>query len=102
MILEQIVSVPKAAEVLGGISPWTVYSWLSKGILPRVKVGARTMVRVADLQRLISEGTQIQDAVQIGSHTTTHGSQLEKEIGDGGKSPTGARGRKRKVQSDAK
>ena len=58
MIIEQIVSVPKAAEILGGISPWTVYSWLSKGVLPRVKVGARTMVRVADLQRLIERGVQ--------------------------------------------
>ena len=58
MILEQIVSVPKAAEMLGGISPWTVYSWLSRGVLPRVKIGARTMVRVADLQRLIAAGVQ--------------------------------------------
>jgi hypothetical protein len=42
-------SIESAAEFLGGISPWTIRRWLSDGKLTRIKVGARTMVREADL-----------------------------------------------------
>jgi hypothetical protein len=54
--LEEIVNVREAGRRLGGISPWTINSWFSKGFLTRIKVGARTMVRVSDLERIITEG----------------------------------------------
>lgn len=51
-----LVSVKEAAKRLGGISPWTIHSWLSKGRLQRTKVGSRTMIRASELQKVIDCG----------------------------------------------
>jgi excisionase family DNA binding protein len=50
-----LLSVPKVAKRLGGISPWTIHAWLSKGKLRRTKVGSRTMIRESELQRVIRD-----------------------------------------------
>ena len=39
-----MLSVTEFARRLGGISPCTVYSWLSQGRIERTKVGRRTMI----------------------------------------------------------
>jgi excisionase family DNA binding protein len=62
--MEVLLSVEEAARKLGGISKWTVHAWLAKGKLRRTKVGARTMIRESELQRVIKDegvekGTQI-------------------------------------------
>jgi excisionase family DNA binding protein len=49
-----LLSIEEAARRLGGLSVHTVIAWLSKGRLPRTKVGARTMIRESDLQAFIS------------------------------------------------
>jgi excisionase family DNA binding protein len=54
--MNNLLSVKEAAERLGGISPWTIHAWFSKGKLQRTKVGGRTMVRESELQRVIEEG----------------------------------------------
>jgi excisionase family DNA binding protein len=54
--MEKLFSVTEAAEVLGGISKWTVHAWLSKGRLQRTKVGGRTMIRESELARVIQDG----------------------------------------------
>ena len=54
--METLISVSEAARRLGGISRWTLYCWLSKGKLGRVKIGSRTMVAESELIRLIEEG----------------------------------------------
>ena len=54
--LEDLMSIEEAAKRLGGISKFTIQSWLSKGKLQRVKVGARTMLRESDLQKVIQDG----------------------------------------------
>jgi excisionase family DNA binding protein len=54
--MDNLLSVREAAERLGGISPWTVHAWLSKGKLKRTKVGGRTMIRESELQRVIEDG----------------------------------------------
>jgi excisionase family DNA binding protein len=51
--LETLLSVAEAARRLGGISIWTVRSWLSTGRLQRTKVGGRTMVAESELERFI-------------------------------------------------
>jgi hypothetical protein len=53
---DELVSVPEAARRLGGISVWTVHAWLAKGILGRVKIGRRTMIKNGDLLKLIRKG----------------------------------------------
>jgi excisionase family DNA binding protein len=53
--MESLLSVEEAARKLGGISKWTVHAWLSKGKLRRTKVGARTMIRESELQRVIKD-----------------------------------------------
>lgn len=53
---DKLRSVPDSAAFLGGISPWTVHSWLSKGILQRTKVGGRTMIRESELLKVIKDG----------------------------------------------
>ena len=54
--VEQLISIDEAARRLGGLSRYTIESWLSKGRLPRVKVGTRTMLRESDLQKVIEYG----------------------------------------------
>jgi excisionase family DNA binding protein len=54
--LDALISVNEAARRLGGISKWTIFSWLSKGRLRRTKVGGRTMIRESELQKVIEEG----------------------------------------------
>jgi excisionase family DNA binding protein len=56
MEMEKLYSVPEAAEFLGGISKWTIYSWLSQGRLRRTKIGSRTMLKESELQKLIQDG----------------------------------------------
>lgn len=56
--MQELLSVEAAAARLGGISKWTIYAWLSQGKLPRIKVGARTMVRASDLDSIPQEGAK--------------------------------------------
>jgi excisionase family DNA binding protein len=57
---EPLVSVEEAARLLGGLSKWTIYSWLSQGKLHRTKVGRRTMLRQSELFRLIRDENEEQ------------------------------------------
>ena len=50
---DRLMSVDAAADYLGGISRWTVYAWLSRGLLKRTKVGWRTMIRASELERFL-------------------------------------------------
>jgi excisionase family DNA binding protein len=54
--VENLLSVEEAARRLGGISKWTLHSWLSQGRLQRTKVGSRTMIRESELQKIIEDG----------------------------------------------
>lgn len=54
--MERLLSIEEAAHQLGGISKWTIHAWLSRGRLQRTKVGARTMIRESELQKVIQEG----------------------------------------------
>lgn len=54
--MDALLSVTDAARLLGGISKWTVYAWLSQGKLQRTKVGGRTMIRESELAKVIQEG----------------------------------------------
>ena len=54
--MEQLISVEQAAQLLGGISKWTIYAWLSQGKLNRTKVGGRTMIRESELARVVEDG----------------------------------------------
>lgn len=51
--MDELLSIEETARRLGGLSVYTIQSWLSKGRLPRVKIGARTMIRLSDLQAFI-------------------------------------------------
>jgi len=62
----KLYTVEGAAAFLGGISKWTVHSWLAKGKLRRTKVGARTMIRESDLQAFLSACNPNTDAEQLG------------------------------------
>jgi excisionase family DNA binding protein len=54
--MERLYSVEGAARKLGGLSKWTIHSWLSKGKLRRTKVGRRTMIRESELLRMLHDG----------------------------------------------
>ena len=58
--MENLLSVSEVARQLGGISKWTVYTWLSQGKLQRTKVGGRTMIRESELQKVIRDGDETQ------------------------------------------
>jgi excisionase family DNA binding protein len=51
--MDELLSIEEAARRLGGLSIYTIQAWLSKGRLPRTKVGARTMIRESDLRAFI-------------------------------------------------
>jgi excisionase family DNA binding protein len=53
--LETLYSIEQAAEKLGGVSPWSIQSWLSQGRLRRTKVGRRTMISESELERFIEK-----------------------------------------------
>lgn len=52
---DKLHSVKSAAEFVGGISPWTIRTWFSRGVLRRTKVGGRVMVRESELQKVIQD-----------------------------------------------
>ncbi len=52
---QTLLSVEQAAERLGGVSRWSIYSWLSQGRLRKTKVGSRVMIRESDLQAFIDQ-----------------------------------------------
>jgi excisionase family DNA binding protein len=49
-----LLSVEQAAERLGGVSRWSVYSWLSQGRLRKTKIGSRVMIAETDLEAFIA------------------------------------------------
>lgn len=51
---DALLSVEQAAERLGGVSRWTVYSWMSQGRLRKTKVGSRVMIAESDLQAFVA------------------------------------------------
>ena len=48
-----LLSVEQAAERLGGVSRWTVYTWMSQKRIRKTKVGSRVMIAERDLQAFI-------------------------------------------------
>ena len=52
---DPLFDVNAAGAYLGGISPTTIYTWLSLGKLPRTKVGSRVMVRQSALDAIIRD-----------------------------------------------
>jgi excisionase family DNA binding protein len=59
--MDQLLDINTAAERLGGVSPWTVRSWLSQGLLQRTKVGRRTMVSESALETFLSNSNRQRD-----------------------------------------
>jgi excisionase family DNA binding protein len=53
--MEALLSVHEAAQRLR-ISPWTVYCWLSKGRLAKIKIGSRSLISEAEIARVIEQG----------------------------------------------
>ncbi len=53
---DPLLSIDESAKYLGGISPWTIRSYLSSGRLKRTKVGRRTMIRTSQLDLFARNG----------------------------------------------
>jgi len=49
-----LLSVEQAAERLGGVSRWSVYTWMSQGRLRKTKIGSRVMIAETDLQAFVA------------------------------------------------
>jgi excisionase family DNA binding protein len=54
--MDTLLSVEEAAKQLGGLSKYTIHSWLSSGRLRRTKIGSRTMIKASELERFIEAG----------------------------------------------
>lgn len=48
-----LLNVDEAAKRLGGVSRWSIYSWMSTGRLKKTKVGRRVMIAENDLQDFV-------------------------------------------------
>ena len=44
--------------MLGGVSKFTIYAWMSRGLLERTRVGGCVMVRKSSLLKLLEHGKQ--------------------------------------------
>jgi excisionase family DNA binding protein len=55
--LGDLLTKAEAAEY-ARVATWTVDSWLTRGLLPRTKMGARTLVRMSDLQEFCRKSTE--------------------------------------------
>jgi excisionase family DNA binding protein len=64
----KLISVGEVADVLG-VSIQTIYSWVSKGRLPFVKVGRRTLFQPVEIERWIEARSRKEN--EPGAH---HGS----------------------------
>jgi excisionase family DNA binding protein len=53
MALERLFSIEEAAKWLGGVSPWTIRSWIATGRLQKTKVGRRTMISEGELEEFV-------------------------------------------------
>lgn len=62
---DELLSVTEFAKRCGGLSPWTIYAWLSQGRLIRTKVGARTFVRAKELAKVIRDEEPRQPAAAV-------------------------------------
>ena len=51
---QMLMSVEEAARRMGGVSKWSIYSWLSQGKLRKTKVGSRVMIGERDLEAFIA------------------------------------------------
>jgi excisionase family DNA binding protein len=60
--LEPLYSVTEAARMLGGVSRFTVYAWMNRGLLERTRVGGRVMVRESSLLKLLEQGNRADTA----------------------------------------
>ncbi len=56
--LETLYSVADAGRMLGGVSKFTIYAWMSRGLLERARVGGRVMVRESSLLKLLERSNQ--------------------------------------------
>lgn len=54
--MDELCSISAGARTLGGLSEHTINKWLTEGKLTRVKIGSRTMLKVAELQQIIESG----------------------------------------------
>jgi len=50
---DQAAVSPRQAAVFCGVSPPTIYAWLREGRLASRKLGARRLILLSDLRRLI-------------------------------------------------
>jgi excisionase family DNA binding protein len=50
-----LVSIERAAQLLGDLSPWTVRRWIFEGRIKSNKIGRRRVVPMAEVERLIEE-----------------------------------------------
>ena len=50
--MERLIPIHEASELLGGISRWTLYGWISQGRIQRVKIGGRVMISAVEIRRL--------------------------------------------------
>ena len=52
---QTLLSVEEAARRMGGVSKWSIYSWMSQGRLRKTKVGSRVMIGERDLEAFITK-----------------------------------------------
>jgi excisionase family DNA binding protein len=53
----QLLGVDKA-EAIYGVSRWTLRRWAYDGKIASVKMGKRLLIPIAELERLVAEGTR--------------------------------------------
>ena len=51
-------SIEKSAELLGGLSPWTIRKWIAEKKISSCKLGGRRVIPQSEISRILSESLQ--------------------------------------------
>ena len=63
--MERLIPIHEASALLGGISRWTLYGWISQGRIRRVKIGGRVMFSADEIRRLQNDGLPPTDSPPV-------------------------------------
>ena len=53
--MQQLHDVSSTANILGGISPWTIRAYIRQGKLRPVRIGRRVLLEESEIARFVAE-----------------------------------------------
>jgi excisionase family DNA binding protein len=90
-----LLDVQQAAQRLGGVSRWSIYTWVAQGRLRKTKVGTRVMFRVGDLENFVRSCNEADSRIEARAARQNRGApgiQVKQEAPKKTRKPRSRRG----------